>query len=450
MRKLRRYGQVFYGLALLLAACVLLIACGPSDAQIEELLAAPAVEKVTVHWLVVGEGTEPWMQSAENDFVDRFNKSQDEIKLEMELGMGGGGLSDRIEAGNIPDLVGPLSPNFGSRFNEIWADIGSLAVEGSGLDAFDPTTVDAWRREGKLIGVPFGFWPAVLYYNKDIFDRAGLAYPPHQYGQDYAAGGAWSLDKVAEIGPMMTIDKSGRTARTTSFDPNTAMQWGFMIEGNDLRAAVAIFGSPSIQDASGEVRLPQAWRDASHWIHSAIWEGKFFPNGLALESTRGDPFGKGQAAMFYVSTSYLCCEVKFNYDIAAVPSFNGKITSRRDHSGFGIPQASRYQEAAMKVIMALTSDPGMIAAFRIVPARTEMRKDLTKLLSSQQPYVDWQVLVDSMNYPDDPPYSEFLPRASGAFDRFSTFAESLLTKEDLAVDDELDKLETDLQTMIGQ
>lgn len=443
MKKLSRSTLVFCILVLLLGAC------GPSDAQIEELLAAPAAEKVTVRWLVVGEGTEPWMQSAENDFVDRFNKSQDEIKLEMELGTGGGGLSDRIEAGNIPDLVGPLSPNFGSRFNEIWADIESLAVEGSGLDAFDPTTVDAWRREGKLIGVPFGFWPAVIYYNKDIFDRAGLAYPPHQYGVDYAGGGAWTLDKVAEIGPMMTLDKSGRTARTPGFDPNLAVQWGFLMEG-DIRAASAIFGTASILNPSGEVKIPQSWRSAAHWIHGAIWDSMFFPNENGFETTNGDPFGKGAAAMFYAPTWYLCCEVKFNYDIAAVPSFGGKVTSRRDHSGFGIPQASQNQEAAMKVIMALTSDPGMIAAFRIVPARTEMRKDLTKLLSSQQPYVDWQVLVDSMNYPDDPPYSEFLPRASGAFGRFSEFADGLLTTPEFNVDDELDKLEVDLQEIIGQ
>jgi len=103
-------------LTLLLTVGILLTSCGPSDAQIEELLATPVTEKVTVKWLAVGEGTEPWMQSAANDFVSQFNNSQDEIKLEMTMASGGGGISNQIEAGNIPDIVGPLSPSCQQQF----------------------------------------------------------------------------------------------------------------------------------------------------------------------------------------------------------------------------------------------------------------------------------------------------------------------------------------------
>lgn len=432
--------------------CILVLlvsACGPSDEQLEELLEEPVEEVVTVRWLVVGEGSEPWNRSAVNDFVANFNRSQENIILELVTGSGFGGLNDQLEAGNQIDIVGPMTPNFGTRFNDIWADIESLVLEGSSLERFDPVALDAWRRQGKLVGVPFGFWPAVLYFNKDIFDKAGLAYPPQQYGVDYAGGGAWSLDTVAEIGPVLTLDRYGQTARNSSFDPDAAVQWGFTMGGEDLRAAVAIFGTASIQSAGGEVRLPQAWRDASHWLHEAIWVGKYFPNLRGLEATRGDPFGKGQAAMFYAPTWYLCCEVDFNYDFAAVPSFDGKITSRRDHAGFGIPLSSQYQEAAMQVILEMVADPGLISSFRIVPARTDLRQDLAALMEEKTPEPDWQVMVDSLAYPDDPPYSQFLPSAGGVFNRFGAFAESLLLQEDLDVDAALDSLETDLQAILA-
>ena len=432
--------------------CILVLlasACGPSDEQIEELLEEPVDEVVNVRWLVVGQGSEPWNRSAINDFVANFNSSQKKIVLELVTGSGFGGLNDQLEAGNPIDIVGPMSPNFGTRFNEIWADIESLVLEGSSLENFDPVTLEAWRRQGKLVGVPFGFWPAVLYFNKDIFDKAGLAYPPQQYGVDYAGGGAWSLDTVAEIGPVMTLDRYGQSARNASFDPNAAVQWGFTMEADDLRAAVAIFGTASIRSEGGEVRLPQAWRDASHWLHNSIWVGKYFPNQRAFEATRGDPFGKGQAAMFYAPTWYLCCEVNFNYDFAAVPSFDGKITSRRDQAGFGIPLTSQYQEAAMQVILAMVADPGMISAFRIVPARTDLREDLAAMMEEKTPEPDWQVMVDSLAYPDEPPYSQFLPSASGVFNRFGSFAESLLTQENLDVESALDSLETDLQAILA-
>lgn len=433
-----------------LSLFVLLVsACGPSDDELKELLAEPVDEVITVRWLVTGQGSEPWNRSAINDFVANFNRSQDRIVLELVAGQGFGGLSEQLEAGNQIDIVGPMSPNFGTRFNDIWADIESLVLEGSGLEKFEPATIDAWRRQGKLVGVPYGYWPAVLYFNKDIFDKAGLPYPPQQYGVDYAGGGDWSLDTVAEIGPVLTLDRYGQSARNPGFDPNAAVQWGFMMEADDLRAAVAIFGTSSIQGANGEVKLPQAWRDASHWLHDAIWVGRYFPNQRGLEATRGDPFGKGQAAMFYAPTWYLCCEVDFNYDFAAVPSFDGKITSRRDHAGFGIPLSSQYQEAAMQVIMEMVADPGMIAAFRIVPARTDLREDLAALMEAKTSEPDWQVMVDSLAYPDDPPYSQFLPNVGGVFNLFGQFAERLLTQEELDVDTELDNLEANLQSILA-
>ncbi len=434
----------------LLSLLVLLVgACGPSDDELKELLAEPADEVIKVRWLVTGQGSEPWNRSAINDFVANFNRSQDRIVLELVAGQGFGGLSEQLEAGNQIDIVGPMSPNFGTRFNNIWADIESLVLEGSGLEKFEPATIEAWRRQGKLVGVPYGYWPAVLYFNKEIFDKAGLPYPPQQYGVDYAGGGDWSLDTVAEIGPALTLDRYGQSARNPGFDPNAAVQWGFMMEADDLRAAVAIFGTSSIQGANGEVKLPQAWRDASHWLHDAIWVGRYFPNQRGLEATRGDPFGKGQAAMFYAPTWYLCCEVDFNYDFAAVPSFDGKITSRRDHAGFGIPLSSQYQEAAMRVIMEMVADPGMIAAFRIVPARTDLREDLAALMEAKTSEPDWQVMVDSLAYPDNPPYSQFLPNVGGVFNLFGQFAESLLTREDLDVDAELDSLEVNLQSILA-
>jgi multiple sugar transport system substrate-binding protein len=324
-----------------------------------------------------------------------------------------------------------------------------LAVEGANLEAFDPVTLDAWRRDGKLIGIPFGYWPAVLFYNKDIFDKAGLAYPPHKYGEPYADGGDWSLDKVAEIAPLMTLDKNGYTARSPGFEPAEAVQWGFVLDG-DIRAASAIFGTSTILGASGEVKLPQSWRDASKWFQRALWDGMFYPNQVGFERTNGDPFGTGAAAMFYAPTYFYCCQAKFNWDIAAVPSWDGKATSRREQSGFAIPLASQNQQAAMKVIMAMTKDPALLAAYRIVPARNEMRTDLVKNLSATQPFVDWQVVADSINYPDDPPYSQFLPGFGGAYNRFEEFIEGLASNPEFDVEAELDRLEEDLQAIIGQ
>jgi len=60
------------------------------------------------------------------------------------------------------------------------------------------------------------------------------------------------------------------------------------------------------------------------------------------------------------------------------------------------------------------------------------------------------VLADSIDHPDDPPYSQFLPGAGGAYNRLDQFVEALMTNPDFDVDAELDRLETDLQAIVGQ
>jgi multiple sugar transport system substrate-binding protein len=51
-------------------------------------------------------------------------------------------------------------------------------------DDFVPGILDTFTTENKLWAVPSGFNPAVLYYNKDLFDKAGVAYPTADWTMD--------------------------------------------------------------------------------------------------------------------------------------------------------------------------------------------------------------------------------------------------------------------------
>ena len=163
-----------------------LTACGPTEEQLQELV---PVEKITVHWLAVDNGSDPTVAAAEQTFVENFNKSQDEIELVLEIADAGyqglQHLDDLIESGNPPDIIGPYGPVYANLFLDQLLDIEPLIGESFNLGDLDLVAVDAWRVEGRLIALPMGYWPAVIYYNKDIFDKAGLPYPPHQYNKDY-------------------------------------------------------------------------------------------------------------------------------------------------------------------------------------------------------------------------------------------------------------------------
>lgn len=73
------------------------------------------------------------------------------------------------------------------------------------LNDFFPAVLDAFRYEpathrigvGPLVGLPKGFTPVGFYYNKTLFDRAGVPYPPR-------AGWTWDqfLDAARKIGKL--------------------------------------------------------------------------------------------------------------------------------------------------------------------------------------------------------------------------------------------------------
>lgn len=89
--------------------------------------------------------------------------------------------------------------------------------------------------DGTLVGLPFASYPSAIYFNRDLFDEAGLPYPPQEYGPDgvtvYGEGteyeGTWDYDKVTELAQILTVDGNGVDATDPAFDRSSTVQWGF-------------------------------------------------------------------------------------------------------------------------------------------------------------------------------------------------------------------------------
>jgi len=66
-------------------------------------------------------------------------------------------------------------------------------------DDYFPIGLEALRLNGRLYGLPKGFTPYVIYYNRDLFDRAGLPYPQ--------AG--WTWEDLRRAARAITRDEDG-------------------------------------------------------------------------------------------------------------------------------------------------------------------------------------------------------------------------------------------------
>ena len=84
-----------------------------------------------------------------------------------------------VSGGDAPDVFELNYENFVT-----YADAGAL-LDLSGLvseDApFYPAALEAFNFEGAQLGLPATFSTVVLFYNKDLFDAAGLEYPTNEW-----------------------------------------------------------------------------------------------------------------------------------------------------------------------------------------------------------------------------------------------------------------------------
>ena len=138
--------------------------------------------------------------------VKAFNKEHPEIKLVADIATDDPfeALGQRIEDGQVPDVMGPFGNRALTAFGDSFADLTPL-VDAAGFDlgAYDPRLLNAYRGEGgQLLGLPLGAYPTVIYYNKDLFDEAGLAYPPATPDGTYVMPDGtevpWDYDTVSE------------------------------------------------------------------------------------------------------------------------------------------------------------------------------------------------------------------------------------------------------------
>ncbi len=82
--------------------------------------------------------------------------------------------------------------------------------------------------DGKLVAASAAQEIALIFYNKDLFDEAGMAYPPAK------ADEAWTWDEFLDIAKQLTVDTQGRPASDPGFDPENVDRFGCKMGTGDF------------------------------------------------------------------------------------------------------------------------------------------------------------------------------------------------------------------------
>src|SRR5690606_9006890 len=93
-------------------------------------------------------------------------------------------LQTDFAAGNAPDVFELNYENFVTfASRDTLLDIGDMLASSDkiGAGTFYPAALDAFAYEGAQLALPITFSTVMLYYNKDMFDAAGVEYPNSEW-----------------------------------------------------------------------------------------------------------------------------------------------------------------------------------------------------------------------------------------------------------------------------
>ncbi len=448
MSRRRRNGRSSGALALL--ALTGLAACTPGG--INDATASP--EAVPIEWFVgLGTGAQAEQLAGQEAVVDRFNRSQDAIELEVTFVDPDEAhvvLRERIAAGDPPDLVGPVGILGSNGFESEFLDLTGF-LDDFPLGQYDPAQVDVWRDGDTITALPFGVYPAVVFYNRELFDRSGIPYPPAEFGERYR-GRPWDTTVFQTLAEQLTLDTEGNHVGEAAFDPARVIQFGFHHQWlSDPRSHGTFFGAGSFVGTDGRAQIPDRWLEEWRWYHDAMFDSQIAPDLEETESAflgDGNAFATGRVAMAFTHTWYAASigdessPLDF-WDLAVVPSHDGLITSKLHADTFRVLRSTEHPDEAVEVLRHLHGPAAaeLHRTYSSFPARLDHRAAALAELAERFPSVStWDVIDRSLGHPDIPSHEAALPGMPQSQTLIADFGDRLRTEPDFDVEAEAETL----------
>jgi multiple sugar transport system substrate-binding protein len=331
-------------------------------------------------------------------------------------------LQTGLAGGAAPDVFamdGPLFPDYHAR--DVLLDLKPY-IDKDGYDLTqlaDQGVKDFTTSDGGQYGLPRDLNTIALYYNKAMFDAAGIAYPDD----------TWDWAKLVDTAKQLTKTDGGKTT-----------QWGFYTETTDMEN----YWSELVWQNGGDIMAPdnkttvldtdQA-AGGIQFLQDLIWKDKVMPDP-AVSAETGDAFEQGQAAMAANGSWQVATfdAAGFAYGVAPLPSGPaGRFTSVNP-TGAVVYKGSKAPDAAWEFVKYLAS-PAAQQQLMTLKASIPVNKEVLA-----GPYSSsWdgaKVFADSLSYaklkPSFKGYDEFTTTLQNELDTNVFNAANKTAKEALA------------------
>jgi multiple sugar transport system substrate-binding protein len=171
-----------------------------------------------------------------NGITDSFNKTHSDIQVTLEQLPGSWDeyfqkITALIAAGTPPDIgrMGvAFMPMFISR-NQL-ADLTAKVNSDLNMNNYYQSAFESVKYNGRIYGIPLGIYTMITYYNKDMFDAAGIPYPSTDWRN------SWTIQEFVDIARRLTSGDgpNKKFGALSNFHPERSVPFFFSNGANVL------------------------------------------------------------------------------------------------------------------------------------------------------------------------------------------------------------------------
>lgn len=326
----------------------MLAGCGGNDKKSDGGGDASKGDKVKLTFGMWSETQMPAMQA----MIDEYQKQNPNVEIELQSSSykeywtkleasAAGGTAPDVMWMNVLHLDSYTDAGILADLDDAIKD-GGLELEGN----FPPALIEAYTRDDKMYGIPKDFDTNALFYNKEIFDNAGVEYPTDDMTYEDL------LAKCQEL-----VDKGMGDSTYAFACPVDFQTWYYQ--------TIYANGGYILNEDKTETGydLPETQEGIQCWI-DMINKG-YAPSLADITDTSADArFESGHLAMT-LAGSYMVAEYVANdaingkIDCVEVPAFNGKEPNTINGLSYSVYSKSKNLDEAKKFAVWMGSEEAM-------------------------------------------------------------------------------------------
>lgn len=381
--------NIFKKASMILLAGLMLTSCGSNDDGNGN--AQTSDGKQTVRFAMWDKNQEKIMK----EIADKYMAEHEDVDIQVELGTYKDHftkLETQSQGDVMPDIFFMNAPNF-LKFasNDVLEPLDDIISEKNiNMDDFPDALKDMYRYEDQQYGIPKDWDLGALWYNKEIFDEAGVDYPTNEWTWDDMVEAARKI-KDSNIEGVWPIAAPADT-QTIVYD-TIPQAGGYVINEEKTKSGY---------DSPEAIEGVKAWVD--------LIEEELSPNLQTLEDTKPvELFKAGKLAMVIEATwnvpEFMQDDnIKDKIDIVQYPYVKERAVTIHGLS-YCMPKSSADNEAA-KDFLAYLASPEIndlwAESGTVIPAN---ENSLDKWLNSY-PDVNLKAFTDQLEYSHIYPYSK--------------------------------------------